>query len=89
MLLMVENGIRGKICQATHRYAKANDKYMNNYDKSIESSYMCLDTNNLYGWAMSQKRPIKGFKWAEDLSNLMRDSLKDIMKIVMVDIFFK
>ena len=39
MLLMVENGIRGRICHAIHRYAKKN-KYMNNYDKNIESSWM-------------------------------------------------
>ena len=51
MLLMVEKGIRGEICYAIHRYAKANNKYMKNYDKKIESSYLeYLDENNLYGW---------------------------------------
>ena len=53
MLLMVEKGIRGGICQAIHRHAKANNKYMKNYNKDIISSYlMYLDANNLYGWAM-------------------------------------
>ena len=28
MLLMVNKAIRGGICQAMHRYAKANNKYM-------------------------------------------------------------
>ena len=58
MLLMVEKGIRIGICHAIHRYAKANDKYMNNYDKNKESSYIqYLDANNFYGCAMSQKLP--------------------------------
>ena len=62
MLLMIEKGIRGGICQATHRYAKANNKYMNNY-KKIDSSYIeYLDVNHLYGWAMSQKLRVNGFK---------------------------
>ena len=39
MLLMAEEGIKGGICHAIHRYAKANNKYMDNYDKNIESSY--------------------------------------------------
>ena len=69
MILMIEKGIRGEICQATHRYAKANNKYMNNYNKIIESSYIeYLDANNLYGSAMSQKVPTNGFKRVEDLS---------------------
>ena len=50
MLLMVEKGIRGGICQAIHRHAKANNKYMKNYNKDIISSYlMYLDANNLDG----------------------------------------
>ena len=66
MLLMVEKGTRGGICQAIHRYVKANNKYLKNYDKDIISSYlMYLDANNLHGWAMSQKLPVNGFKWVE------------------------
>ena len=63
MLLMIEKETRGGICQALHRYAKANNKYMKNYDKDIISSYlMYLDAKNLHGWAMSQKLPVNGFK---------------------------
>ena len=50
MLLMVEKGIRGGMCQSTYRFANANNKYMKNYDKNQESSYLeYLDGNNLYG----------------------------------------
>ena len=64
MLLMVEKGIRGGICHAIYRYAKANNKYMKNYNKDKEeSSLRYLDANNLYGRAMSQKLPVSSFKW--------------------------
>ena len=50
MLLIVEKGIGGGITYAIHRYAKANNKYMKNYDKNKESSYIqYLDAKSLYG----------------------------------------
>ena len=69
MLLMVEKGTRSGICQAIHRYTKANNKCIKNYDKDIISPYlMYLDTNNLYGWTMSQKLPVNGLIWVKNLS---------------------
>ena len=63
MILIIEKEIRGRICQVTHRYAKANNKYMKNYNKNIESSFTeYLDANNLSGWTMSEKLPVNGFK---------------------------
>ena len=37
---MVEKSIRGAICNAVQRYVKANNKYMDDYDKNKESSYI-------------------------------------------------
>ena len=78
MLLMVEKGIRRGICHAIQRYAKANIKYMKNYDKNIISSYLVyLDLNNLHGWAMSLKLPVNGFEWVEELSQFNEDFIKN------------
>ena len=75
---MVEKGTRGGICQAIHRYAKANNKYIKYYDKNITSSYLAyLDANNLYGYAMSQKHPVNGFEWVEDLSQFKENFIKN------------
>ena len=90
MLLRVEKGIRGGICHSTYRYAKANNKYMKDYDKYKESSYIHYwDVNNLYGWAMSQKLPLNNFEWIKDTSQFNEDFIKTIMKKVMKDIFLK
>ena len=47
---MIDAKIRGGMCQSVHGYAKANNKYMKNCNKNIESSHlMYLAANNLYG----------------------------------------
>ncbi|GBN50940.1 hypothetical protein AVEN_114505-1 [Araneus ventricosus] len=74
MVLMIEKGIRGGISQCCNRYAKANNKYMKEYDKNKESNYlMYLDANNLYGWTMSQYLPHGGFKWIyPNIGNILK-----------------
>ena len=73
---MVEEGIRGGICHSIHRIAS--NKYMKNYDENEKSSYIqYLDGNNLYGWAMSQKLPVNGFKWLEDTSEIKEEFIKN------------
>ena len=65
MLLMFERGIRRGITQSVHRWASANNPYMGSeYKPNRPTKYLqYLDTNNLYGWAMSQPLPTGGFRW--------------------------
>ena len=61
-----------------NRQAKANNKYMKNYNKNEESSYIqYVDANNLYGWAMSQKLPVNNFKWLKDISRINEEFTKN------------
>ena len=76
MLLMVEEGIRGGICHSIHRYAKANNKYMKNYNNEESSYIQYLDANNLYGRAMSKKSPVNGFKWIDN-NEINEDFMKN------------
>ena len=74
---MVEKGIRGELCHSTQRYAKTNNKYMQNYNNNEESSYIqYLDANNLYGWAMSKKLPTDEFKWIDN-NEINEDFIKN------------
>ena len=82
MLLMFERGIRGGITQAVHRYARANNKYMDEkYDPEKESSFLqYLDANNLYGWAMVQKLPTGGFNWVKDVDRFTMEEIDRLVK---------
>ena len=95
MLTMFEKGIRGGMWNAVYRNAKANNKYMQNYDENIESPFLqYLDANNQYWWTMSEKFPVYGFKWIEkdDLlkfdENFIKncDNNSDIEYVLEVDV---
>ena len=75
---MVEKTIRDGICHAIFKYVKANNKYMQNYDKNEESSFLeYLDANNLYGWAMLQPLPVDGFKFIKNVFKIDEEFIKN------------
>ena len=58
--LFIEKGTRGGVSYITKRYAKANNKYMCDYDPNKPSTFITyLDKNNLYGLAI--------YKWISSL----------------------
>ena len=93
MFLTYEQSLCGGICNKVHSYVEVNNKYMKNYDRNKESSFlMYVDANNLYGWAMSKKLLVDGFKYVDDLSMFTEDFIKnydekgDVDYLLVVDI---
>ena len=77
MLLMLEKSIWGRIFHPIYRYAEANNKYMVDYDKNKESSYLQhWNVNNLYGYAMLQKLLVNNFELIKDNSQFNEDFIK-------------
>ena len=71
MQLMLEQGIRGGICQSVTRYAKANLPNIEGltHDKNESNTYLTyFDCVNLYGKSMLESLPFKDFEWYDDLS---------------------
>ena len=80
MLLMFEQGIRGGITQAVKRYARANNRYMPDYNSDEASTFLqYLDANNLYGWAMVQKLPTHGFRWINKVEELTPEKIAKLV----------
>ena len=66
--LFIEKGLRGGISYIVKRHAKANDKYIENYDPKKASTFITyLDMINLYGWAMSEHLPYGEFEWLKNV----------------------
>ena len=78
MYLFIEKGLRGVIPYIAKRYAKANNKYMKNYDPTKPSIYISyLHMNNLDGCAMSGYLPYGGFKWLKNIDNFDVNSIRE------------
>ena len=78
MLLMVEKGVRGGICNTIHQYPKANNEYMKDYDQNKDSSYLKYWVlNNLYGWAMQGKLPVNKFEQTEKTSQFNEEFINN------------
>ena len=88
--LFIEKGRRGGVSYAAKKYAKANNKYMNDYDPEKPSTFITyLDKNNLYGWSLSEYLPFERFEWLKNFNefNVMTINRKsDIGSFLEVDI---
>jgi hypothetical protein len=81
-----EKNIRGGVSFVAHRYAVANNKYMDNYDPSKPERYiMYFDMNNLYGKEMTECLPQSRFKIVDSLTETGRD-LIDFVRIHITEI---
>jgi len=79
MYLQVENSIRGGISMISNKYSKANNHYLENYNKNDKNIYIIyLDANNLYGWAMSQHLPYGGYEYDTDIDKYTEEYIMQL-----------
>ena len=84
--LFIEKETRGGISYIAKRYAKANNKYMNDYDSEKPSTFITyLDKNDLFGWSVSEYLPYKKFEWLENIDefNVMTINEKSVQDIFL------
>ena len=78
MYLFIEKGLRGGISYIATRFAKANNKYINNYDPTKPSKFITyLDVNILHGWAMSRYFLYGRIKWLKNADNFDVNSISE------------
>ena len=92
MYIFFEKGIKGGISYISNRYSKVNNKYLKSYEPKQESKHIIyLDTNNLYGYAISKFLPTSGFKWIDpkefDLNKYTSNSSKGC--VLAVDLEYR
>ena len=91
MYTFIESNLRGGVTTVNHRYYKANNKYLDNYNPLLPASFIqYIDANNLYGASMSLKMPTGNFRWLTKLDitefDVNIDSEGDTCYILEVDL---
>ena len=87
MYILFEKGTRGEVSYISNGYSKSNSKFLKSFDPKIElKRIIYLDTNNLYGYAMSKFLPTSGTKRVDhkgfDLKKYINDSSKEcVLKV--------
>ena len=69
------------------RYSRANNTYLDEYDKVKASQYIIyLDMNNLYGLSMVSNLSVCGFRWADEneIESFNIDGIADQLSIVYI-----
>ena len=80
--MFIEEGLKGGISYLAKRYAKANNKYTENYGPKKPSRFITyLDMNNSYGWAMIEYLPYGGFKWLKNVEGFDVNSISEKSEI--------
>ena len=80
--LFIEKGLRGGISYTAKRDAKANNKYIENYDSKEPSKLITyLNMNNLYGGVLSDYLPYGEFKWLKNVDRFNVNSISEKSEI--------
>ena len=79
MYLFVEKIKLGGYAAVVEHFAKANNKYLKNYEAEKPTSYIfSTDCTNNYGAAMKMSLPVGGFKWVENVSMFTEEYIKNL-----------
>ena len=77
MVLITTKRIRSGLTQVIKKYSVANSKYLPDYDKTKDTTYLqYLDANNLHGYGINKKLPLYLYEW-DDVSIFTEDFTKN------------
>ena len=76
--LFIKKELKEGISSIAKRYAKVNNKYINDYDSKKPSKFItCLDMNNFYGWGLNEYLPYGKFNWLKKVDGFYVNSVSE------------